>query len=567
MSKTVKRDRQRFRRLLDMANERYECGDMEGALYFARKSAHLAWHNGFRWRSEQLEVLLGKVGKSILDDRVPPSSADPDDNTSVGYLATVLSDQGGHSESLHQSIKMLRGSNNVAEQRIYVTHSRGGTTEFPELRERLNEENVPIDELNGDDSLTNRVRDLAERIRQSKNDRLILFIDPSDVVAVATLAGLEHRPRTIFYNHADHVFWIGQNVTDEHIGLRSEGVVLTEKYRNQNISALVPLTTDTSTTRSNPDELHFDGDPTISLTIGAFHKLDSFDGPDYARIVHEILEKTDNHEHVLITTEDVTPREFLPTPDYADRFHSIGPVSDPTPYYSAADILIDTVPFGGSMTRLEAMACKTAVAAFVNPEYPFLGNNDILPQTYDYVARSGDEMSANAITLIQDEEQRNKAISDGFERYKNAFHPDAVRDRWARVVRGEEVPFLPESHRPETDTVTSGETYTNLAEEDFSRYMEIALRYCTDEVELEEPYDMEGFAEYFNRPFSVSKPILEEYHHGRFTSPLSFSTRLSTYLDVHKHEEFGSIEESAKFFLLALMGRSNYFTLKDLLRK
>ena len=76
-----------------------------------------------------------------------------------------------------------------------------------------------------------RIKELIRLLTQESPDFLILYIHPNDVVVVPALCALPSKPPTIFFNHADHVFWLGRNIIDYLIEWREEGAKYSKKFR------------------------------------------------------------------------------------------------------------------------------------------------------------------------------------------------------------------------------------------------------------------------------------------------------------------------------------------------
>ena len=87
------------------------------------------------------------------------------------------------------------------------------------------------------------------------------------------LGSLQFQRPVIFYNHADHGFWLGASIADIVADLRVKGQRLTQEFRGVKDSFLLGIPTDMPATKSQFDKtlarekLSLPKDKKIVLTI------------------------------------------------------------------------------------------------------------------------------------------------------------------------------------------------------------------------------------------------------------------------------------------------------------
>lgn len=551
MSDPLDNDRRRYRSLLRAAIDAYDAGDLELSLEYASVAASLARHGIIRWYDDDLESLLASIGSRCirteeLNDEVADESLDrpaTDENSNfddsdtdrvqITYLATYLADNGGHSETLRMWTKLLDSTDTIVEQRVMLTNQHNDHTHSPAIESELVGRGVSIHQLDPTAAYTERIQNLATLLAEQSPDRLVLFINPDDVVAVSALCGLKSTPYTVFFNHADHVFWLGRRVIDDLIEYRSVGRNISNRFRNLQSRCVIPLTTDIEVPEHSSPLLDLDAE-TVSASIGSQYKVQPKFGYNYFRTVSRLLERNPNHAHVLITTRscDHLIDEYVSTA-VRDRFHLRGPLADLRPVYHMADILLDTIPFSGGMTRLEALACGIPMVVFELPQLPFLPNADVFTDEYPYLSSSEDEYVLQAEKLLSDRTARYHSREWMHKRFTEHFSPDVVSERLATLLIVGEPPS-----------------------EWIGRPMENSS------------IDHEAYARHFRSPTRAHKRLL--MCAIKKESPRGVRSRLHLYLGALREHELESAEEWVGYFGLSLLGRRAYpiaRTLRDTVQR
>jgi glycosyltransferase involved in cell wall biosynthesis len=297
---------------------------------------------------------------------------------------------------------------------------------------------------------TTTLSDKALRLRRlAKNqaDLVVLHLHPFDVVPTVAFARTDCPPIAVF-NHADHQFCLGSSVSDIAICFRT--VASEHAVQRRSIAATIVLPvplTDRPGRRTKVDarsSLGIPEDQVMLLTIGRAEKYRPSATYDFVKTVGKILEKYLNAHVYLIgeTLGGITP--YLRSAVH-ERLHFMGPVEDPSLWRSAADVYLESFPFGSHTALLEAALSGLPVVPAYAPLFPLIvahddSLNDLIPNPQseeEYIERCG--------RLIQGSELRIELA----EALQDRLRIDHVGAGWLRRLAAvyEKTDYL--SHNPQ----------------------------------------------------------------------------------------------------------------------
>ena len=438
--KIQKTDPHIFRELyLDLkskALKSFQVGNLERSLDYIVVASTFAWwyHFGI-WFDDELESLLKNIASKILSvDRLKKISKSKRKKANrILFITTFLTDTGGHTEALKLWIKCL--SKEFNELYIVSTEILNRTVGYDSVNFIKNYANLYF--FSYREKYTEKIMKLAKIILDIRPSHIILFIDPNDVVTVSTLSILKNflKFKVIFFNHADHVFWLGKNIIDILVEFRSYSVYVSRKLRKfRKDIVIIPLTTDiymrndqcSDDTVKSIDKRNI----VTSLSIGASWKIIDEGYWNYFEVIKEILEQNPNHVHILITEPSsyVKNRLNLFPRKVKERIKLIPGTSDPLPYYKCADFLIETFPVIGGTVRVEAMALGLPVVFIENSHSKLLSVTDVIPKDYPFIARSNEEVVRYSNELIRNQFLRNNLSEYLRTVFFDAFSYEVVCD-------------------------------------------------------------------------------------------------------------------------------------------
>jgi len=209
------------------------------------------------------------------------------------------------------------------------------------------------------------LRDIAH----SWADVVVLHTHPNDPLPVLAF-GVDGGPPVILFNHADHVFWLGASVADIVAEIRPVGRDLSLRRRGVRSSSLLPVPLVSDELPMGRTEarqrLGLDEKTTVLLTISSAYKYAPFGGYDFLSLARKVIDE--NPQAVLLA---VGPDDGGKWAEHREgtkgRIRALGEQRDIGVFYAAADIFVDSFPYGSMTAMLEAGMHGIASVGLLNP--------------------------------------------------------------------------------------------------------------------------------------------------------------------------------------------------------
>jgi hypothetical protein len=394
-----------YERLVRVAQDRSRGGDADGALRAVSRAAQFcsAFHTG-RFADGAIENIAFEIGKSAAGNAAAAQAGGaPRTGRRVLHVISQVSSVGGHTRMLYHWLRNDRTSSHG------IAVVQQGDRPIPRWLSQTVQDSggqfTVCDRLSPQQARATIVRRLARR----DADLVVLHHDGDDIVPILAFAN-EGGPPVAVLNHADHSFWLGSSVADAVIDLRSValGHSAERRYARRSVVLPIPLA-NTPAPMTRPDarrSLGIPADQRVLLTIGRRMKFRPCGSYDFLRTACQILER-DRPAHLYVvgaSENDMAP--YFRGPRH-ERIHFVGTVDDPSPYRSAADVYLESFPFGSNTALLEAALAGLAVVPAYAPLFPLLvAGNDSLqsllsnpPSERAYVERAC-ELSRDAVGRV-----------------------------------------------------------------------------------------------------------------------------------------------------------------------
>ena len=196
----------------------------------------------------------------------------------------------------------------------------------------------------------------------SEYDVIILHVHMDDVVPIIAFGTEEFKRPVIFFNHADHLFWLGVSISDQVVNLRTFAKKLDIKYRGTSKNFVLPLPIHEVSVPKNLDQiakiklgLGFAASAKIILTIAASWKFKPFGKYNFVEMAFELVSK--NKDIVVLAIGPSRNEELwdLAFKKSGGRINAIGCVDNDEveKYLSIADIAIDSFPISSFTSMLD----------------------------------------------------------------------------------------------------------------------------------------------------------------------------------------------------------------------
>jgi len=357
------RQRRVLARHEDAAERFLAAGAPEDAMSAAEIGALLAGmkHPGTH-TSLRLERALEQIGREHLPPLRPRARGGAVER--VLHVATETYQVGGHSRVLWRWIArdperrhslVLTGQRATMPSGLsgVVEASGGEVTALPVSQPRLE-------------------RAAAVRRLAQEADVVVLHAHPHDPIPAVALAG-PGRPPVVFFNHGDHLFWLGASVVDVLHNIRPVGNSIATQRRG--ISAercmLLPFPVSGPDGHGRDpgaaaiegehagararvlDQLGWPEDTVLLLTIGAAFKYEGPPGTNLLDLVTPVLQA-----HPRARVLAVGPRDdgswSAAKAASGGRVMALGQRTGMGTLFAAADVYLESRPFGGTSAAAEA---------------------------------------------------------------------------------------------------------------------------------------------------------------------------------------------------------------------
>lgn len=351
-----------FARLLDLADVRAGTGRWASSVEWARVAASYAMTNPVgELRSHRLERIIDTVATSALAASPPRPKRRPDAERRVLHVVSEARSIGGltrlaarwmRQDATSVSSVVVTLQSDVIDILADAAAGSGGTAVAFGLGDPL--------------AQAERLRRMAEEA-----DVVIGHLHPGDPVpALAFGAGYRGAPVALF-NHSDHLFWLAPTHATLVVDFREVGSTLTRDARGyaetatHTLPLLIPQSEARRAVPVTRAELGFGPDDVVALSVARAVKFqDTPIEPHFGKILADALER---NPALVFCAVGPGPQD-APWPGLLARFpgriHLTGPLSDPQPYFGAADLYIDTFPFSSLTSLLEASAASLPALTF-----------------------------------------------------------------------------------------------------------------------------------------------------------------------------------------------------------
>jgi glycosyltransferase involved in cell wall biosynthesis len=348
----------------------------------------------------------------------------------------------------------------------------------------------------------------AKKLHQiaASADLVVLHTANYDVIPSLAFANKKQSPPIVLLNHADHLFWLGANISDVVADLRESGMLLSQERRSipAERNRLLPIILDPierSLSRTEAKkQLGLPEDSILLLSIARASKYKTIDGVNFADAHVPLLERY--KQAVLIVIGPGNNEDWSVAIERVEgRIKVFGERQDTAVFYQAADIYVDSFPWISNTSLLEAGSYGVPLVS----RYPYSNSSSIL-------GADAPGLTDNLIR-VPNLEEYTKALSR------------LVEDEELRLHLGEKTNSrITETHM--------GNNWQNSLEEVYSRAatlppINITSAFPKDQISLEEP-DV-----FLPRVFCQENMELEEIVHY-FIRMMPFDRRFRHWIDIVK---------------------------------
>lgn len=213
----------------------------------------------------------------------------------------------------------------------------------------------------------------AQTLRQiSKRyaDLVVLHHHPEDPLPTLAFAVCDVPPVAAF-NHADHLFWLGASVVDAILDHRIYGLRISKERRFAQSSYLLPLPLvpkDSAICRTEARrQLGVRDAEVVLLAVAAHYKFVPNERYNFFRTLNRVLEGAPHARLFVVGVQSEllpeTAKQYL-----HERMQLVAPQPDIGMYRCAADIVVESMPYGSSTALLECILAGAAPMVLYAPQ-------------------------------------------------------------------------------------------------------------------------------------------------------------------------------------------------------
>lgn len=342
-----------YRGLINYFSEAFEGYRPEKKLAIINLVASFQWrfHAGL-FVSIQLENWALSVGKSIWENNsaTAPVLARVANKPAVLHVVTETYAVGGHTRLLLNIIK----NDSASLHNVVLTNQK--EREAPDwLHAAVEASGGAINSLWGQAKVEQVA--VLQQIITKQADRIFYHIHPDDSVAVAALAATP-RPQVLIINHADHTFWLGSRLADVVVCYRQGSLAFSTARRAAQRVALLPTALNfeaitPADKQAAREQLGVQAGQVVILTVASAYKFKPSDQHNYYRLLAQVVEA---NPQVVVKVVGVRAEESAVVGFKEHKqIELLGAIEDPKPYYKAADLYVDSMPFSSFTSLFEAM--------------------------------------------------------------------------------------------------------------------------------------------------------------------------------------------------------------------
>ncbi|MEM3860564.1 MAG: hypothetical protein QW478_14405, partial [Candidatus Micrarchaeaceae archaeon] len=225
-----------FQNLVNWTLDNFQHARYYRAISYAHFAAKNAWinHPGLFF-SDSLERVLRSI-PLIVSNRVslPLSFTKLGSRPRILHIASSLYDTGGHTRAL---LRWIENTKNYHDNFIIITRQISPPKYVKSELSRLGVDYISL--LAKSSNILHRAA-ILRKITEEYADYVILHTHPDDVVPILAFSKTETIP-VLFFNHADHVFWLGSSISDSILNIRYSALQLSVKRRNNNTNLILPI--------------------------------------------------------------------------------------------------------------------------------------------------------------------------------------------------------------------------------------------------------------------------------------------------------------------------------------
>ena len=279
------------------------------------------------------------------------------------HVVTNFYKRGGHSRVVEKWIKQAP-DNEIHSVVLLNQQYNHDITEV--LQENIKEKNGTLEIF--DTRLSTIDRALELRKLASKYEYIVLHTHMEDATSLIAFGTEDFKRPIIFYNHADHMFWLGLSIIDALADIRPESFVTKEKrgvIKPYYVGVPIDYSQHCNLTKEKArEELNIEKNVRIVLTIGADYNFVNLPNKSYSNMLADFIKDKEN-TYIYVVGPSKQSKQWLEACKRSNnKIKLVGKVDYNTKYFkyiAASDFILDSWPMGGGTVMIDAVSNNRAV--------------------------------------------------------------------------------------------------------------------------------------------------------------------------------------------------------------
>lgn len=422
--KSINQSRYIFEKLLKFLSKNK---NLDEKLVLAKQALTFATYNNCGYfESNILENFYCDLAKTI-DNKAKFSEFE---KNNILHVMTLSCKVGGHTRVVEKWINLAPC---YQKHSVVLLNQEG---EIPQkLKDNIKNKNGELYVFNHDEDIFQKAIKLRELA--SKFEYVVLHIHMDDPTALVAFGSEEFKRPILFFNHADHLFWVGKSISDIILDFRTiKSITKTRRnIKNPYFLGIPPETEakyiETYDKNEARKKLNLPLDKKIILTVGSNFKYTPFKNKSFIDYATKILEKEKdailyaigpslNDEMWKIANEKTNGRIIpLGTINYGEEYFN---------YIKSSDLILDSWPMCGGTVIMDAISLAKPILSFDNE----IGQLDYVLNSKSF-AKNEDELTQKAILILNNSNIANEYIFDLKNNYIKENDPKLWQERLKKL--------------------------------------------------------------------------------------------------------------------------------------
>lgn len=420
----IKKNKSKFEKLLKFLSKNK---NLDEKLVLAKQALTFATYNNCGYfESNILENFYCDLAKTI-DNKAKFSEFE---KNNILHVMTLSCKVGGHTRVVEKWINLAPC---YQKHSVVLLNQEG---EIPQkLKDNIKNKNGELYVFNHDEDIFQKAIKLRELA--SKFEYVVLHIHMDDPTALVAFGSEEFSRPILFFNHADHLFWVGKSISDIILDFRTiKSITKTRRnIKNPYFLGIPPETEakyiETYDKNEARKKLNLPLDKKIILTVGSNFKYTPFKNKSFIDYVTKILEKEKdailyaigpslNDEMWKIANEKTNGRIIpLGTINYGEEYFN---------YIKSSDLILDSWPMCGGTVIMDAISLAKPILSFDNE----IGQLDYVLNSKSF-AKNEDELTQKAILILNNSNIANEYVFDLKNNYIKENDPKLWQERLKKL--------------------------------------------------------------------------------------------------------------------------------------